>query len=294
LHLEYSTWVDEVCSPFREFVDKLYTFKLEGGWKSVIGKLLMNNLYGKFSQSRAPNQLVPHEKYLAMAAQYEELPDSLSDIEELLDEEGNTQAVLIKPEGLYFPKHANQHWGSYITAAARIKLHRLMVKHNAFYVDTDSILTTDPLTETKELGALSLQQECRSAYLAGPKAYYLQGEDPKIRVKGVPNRAGYYWCQEPDGACFWAPTDELQLKALEGYEIAFDAPLKLLESFRRKTLPIWVVQDGRMQIKENAVEAVANFWHPHVKQLKLVSDKRIIPAGNSGWTIPRTIRCLKR
>lgn len=279
-------WFDETEEPFTRFVDDLYAMKLEGGWKELIAKLLLNNLYGKFQQCRSPGRLLPHHDYLRMCAEHPQVFDQLTIVKEMRDPKtGNVLSVLVQPKGMVFPKHSNQHWGSEITAHARIKLHRLLIRYDALYCDTDSVLFRGSLPKSTQLGDLSLKQTVTSALLRGPKAYWLRGEENVIRVKGVPNRPGFMMT----GSGVYVNCDDLQRAALEGKQVAFDAPLKLMESFRKRTLPVWGENDqGERVIVDDAVDAKSNFWYPHRKALRFENDKRTVPPGG-GWTQPLII-----
>lgn len=285
LEQERSVWFDATEIPFRGFVDDLYALKLQGGWKELIAKLLLNNLYGKFQQCRSPGRFLPHYLYLRLCREEPEAFDKLKIVKELRDPRtGDITSVLIQHKGLVFPKHSNQHWGSEITAAARIKLHGYLTKYKAFYCDTDSVLFSGTLAKSSALGELSLQQEVSSALLRGPKAYLLRnGDQIKVRVKGVPSRPG--WMQDAATGEYLDCSD-IQQAALSGKLVAFDAPLKLMESFRKKTLPSWEEgNSGGRIIVDDSMDAKSNFWYPHTKQLKFENDKRIVPAGG-GWTKP--------
>lgn len=279
-----SIWFTETCQPFLNYVDDLYQLKLQGGWKELVAKLLLNNTYGKFAMSRPPAKLIPADEYLEERIRTPELFRDPQAVDEIRDKRGRLRAVVIKPEGYFFPRHSNQIWAAYITAAARIKLHSYLVNYGAYYCDTDSVLTTATLPITKELGVLSLQQTCTGATLKGPKAYALHSEKEKVRVKGVPNRPG--WCR--DGTTGeWLETADLQAMALDGKEIAFDAPLKLVEGFRKKSVPLMrKTPEGRWEIPETQEETRPNIWYTHTKQLRFVSDKRILRVGSGGWTDP--------
>lgn len=288
LKLHESIWFTETCRPFEGYINDLYKMKLEGGWKELVAKHLLNNLYGKFNMSRPPARMISAEDYLEERIKNPHLFKDPQAVDEIYNAKGELRTVIVKPEGFFFPKHANQLWGAYITAGARIKLHGYLVQHRALYCDTDSVLTTDALPQTKELGILALQQKCTGANLRGPKAYALHGDNAKVRVKGIPNRPGWYREYSDDGvAGRWYETGTLQAMALAGHEIAFDAPLKLVEGFRKKSVPVMRnSDDGIPYIPEEEEETRPNLWFTHTKRLKFVSDKRNLIQASGGWTEP--------
>lgn len=276
-----SIWFSARCRPFEGFVNDLYALKLQGGWKALVAKHLLNNCYGKFGQSRPPAQLIPGAKYLEYRIKNKVDSEVCT---ENRDKEGNIISVLIRPEGYEFPVHANVIWSAYITAAARIRLHSLLVQHNGYYCDTDSVLTSDTLPVSSELGVLALQTSCTGGTLAGPKAYALfdGGEVLKLKVKGIPNRPG--WVQANDGRIY--DTTDLQAMALMGYRIYFDSPLKLVEGFRKTHVPKMEKDiHGNLYLADAELEAKPNIWYTHHRQLNFACEKRILD-GKSGWTRP--------
>jgi hypothetical protein len=78
-------------------------------------------------------------------------------------------------------------WSAYITAAARIKLHKSMTEET-LYCDTDSILSETPVPESKELGDLSLVGMFRRIRIILPKLYEFETFDgsKKQAAKGIP------------------------------------------------------------------------------------------------------------
>jgi hypothetical protein len=90
----------------------------------------------------------------------------------------------IKP--FYLP-----HISSYVTAYARIELHKAMVKNDRalLYLDTDSIWTVG-IPEIKlsdEMGEWKIEKECSEAGILALKCYSYQekGKELTVRIKGV-------------------------------------------------------------------------------------------------------------
>jgi hypothetical protein len=275
-----SIWFSATCIPFKDFVRTLYGLKLQGGWKALVAKHLLNNNYGKWNQSRPPKQLLPASEYIG---------SNITDpVTPMYGKDGELISVLVQPEGYQFPIHSNIIWGSYITAGSRIKIHQLLEKHKGLYCDTDSCLLEGRIPKTDGLGELSLETSCTGAYLAGPKAYALfrDGQIEKLKVKGIPNRPG--WVKGDDGNIY--DTADLQAMALMGYQIFFDSPLKLIEGFRKKTVPQMLRDvEGQPYLSGEEIDAAPNIWYTHSRQLQLKCDKRILD-GKSGWTRPIEIK----
>lgn len=223
LHEAYGT--DIGCEPFNNFVDVNYELRLSSttDFNTTFYKLVLNNLYGKFSQRN------PH-----VECRNKEMP---------LWEEEKTGAILIRVLGeLYFyefpmsepPVTANFAWGTYITSYARIKWHKIASEcHRVgtiLYGDTDSVLYlhkgVDPDIELHptKLGALK-EERYKFANFVMPKGYILQTLEGKWKVacKGVPLPREFD--KEKVGTM-----DNPQLQFLLGGETTVKKPVRLRES----------------------------------------------------------------
>lgn len=272
-------WFDSTCRPFEGYVNDIYAMRRRGGFHSTVGKLLGNNLYGKMGQSNPPGKLVTWDQYLEMITECEtaEQEMELNESATVYEKNGEPIAVCLQSEEKVFPKHSNIIWASYITAAARIKLHSFFAEYKALYCDTDSVLTKKPVEKCPDLGALSLQSTHTACEIIGPKSYKF---DDKVALKGVPKKSGW---QELPGGRGWTEIADIRLAALSGERVAYRAPLRLTESFIREDLPEMVDASGCgvFELIQHAVPATVNYWHPKIKQLSRKSDKR---NGTNGWT----------
>ena len=157
---------DKIEKPFDDYIDFCYQKRLAstGELDSLIWKLFMNSLYGKFAS---------HKGLIIIK----------NDKETILDSE---------------PRHANVIWSAYCTAYARLKLLKyLRSTSDCFYTDTDSLFTSDILPVSTKLGELKLEGIYKQAEFKGNKLYTMygntveemeQGKKPKTttRAKGVP------------------------------------------------------------------------------------------------------------
>lgn len=124
-------------------------------------KTLMNALYGKFGQSGEILQVFPS-----------------------WEEAGEPSRLgwrLHRHEGEPAP-FANMIWAAYITAGARVRLHKLLVEYRALYCDTDSVFTRTRIEPAKELGALALKEVAAWADIRAPKVY---ATPSAVHIKGV-------------------------------------------------------------------------------------------------------------
>jgi hypothetical protein len=152
-------------------------YKQEGNeCYSLICKLLMNSLYGKFATKT-------EEEFKCLP-----LKESMS---KGIDITGFTpdwdRDLLYKS----ITKRVDKNYiipifSSYVTAYGRIKLHKALVKLKGKYCDTDSIFTTEQIEDSKELGELKLEKVSEETYIVKPKMYHLKGKDfVNIKMKGI-------------------------------------------------------------------------------------------------------------
>lgn len=289
-------WFDASERPFRDFVVNLFQVRQKGGMYDLVGKLCLNSTYGKFGQCRPAGTLMSEVEWLEWASENRKEAEALVSSDAVSSYRGNDGeiiAILIQPDEMVFPKHSNQVWAAMITAAARIKLHGLLVRLGGIYCDTDSVLTREPIEDATELGALGLKDVVTGGVILGPKCYQFHHpaeakSKVTTRIKGVPSRAGWF---SPDGVRWWE-TPNVREHALLGLEVAYLAPMKLIEGMRRDTVPTLLPIAGPMATVDapreyvwgEAISAKPNLWFPHRKCLKLENDKRhVLP---SGRTVP--------
>jgi len=175
----------ETFYPFKKFVNDLYTkrlkFKKEKSPMAYVTKILMNSLYGKFAQKFQDLDTWVHESNVDMqllekAVKFERVHDWFRF--------GNQTRI---PAAFCFPIIA-----AYTTAYARDELHKLLVKANAVYCDTDSIITRKSFPETNELGGLKCEGYINGGVICRPKTYMLtgnfEGKKYKCAIKGIGKR----------------------------------------------------------------------------------------------------------
>lgn len=142
------------CFPFVKFIDDFYSKRMEAkargnAFEVLFYKLFMNNLYGKWCQHKGGSTVSREPLSASVALRQKTTLDRKM---------GNFYCYTSQKEEP--PKTANFMWGVYVTAYARMELHKGMQKvHDMggtlIYCDTDSIMFTgcaNPLPLGKELG----------------------------------------------------------------------------------------------------------------------------------------------
>lgn len=134
--VEGYVWPERIA-PFREMVDRCEALRKDAPSKSGLSefvKYLQNSLYGKFGTRReAEDVLLTEDEELAMKHGYR--PAIRPESGEIVD------GVWIKGKEIDAP-YIQPQWAAYVTAYARIKLHRLIRKvgiSECWYGDTDSV-----------------------------------------------------------------------------------------------------------------------------------------------------------
>lgn len=175
---------------FSRFISDLYEerkrLKEQNNPLQFVLKIVMNSSYGKFGQRTETNEIMECESMKEFLT-YCQAGAEILDAENLV--------VSIKRQS--YSMFRLVHIASYITAAARIKLYRALKEADkegiVIYCDTDSIITTAELENSKELGRLKLEYKCKKFRAFAPKVYYMETETEKVyKAKGFPKK----WLKE--------------------------------------------------------------------------------------------------
>lgn len=152
--------------------------------------------------------------------------------------------------------YTNYIWSSYITAAARIRIHEGLVNHHGMYTDTDSVATFDDIGESKDLGAMSFDGWSRNVEFVAPKTYLCENEEGtvKVRTKGIPSSA----------------LGIRTLRTLQGHTIAEVVPYKEMDR-----LCMEYVFQRAMRFREGVVRGIEpNSWGMVYKMIRLQERDR--------------------
>lgn len=189
---------------FRSFVDFFYNarkrFSVEGRPEFAhFSKLILNSLYGKFGQQTTDFRAAGYNP---------DLPDEAGETYSLFDGktvkyrrlDGLTEIETGTREAYNaFPAIA-----SYITAAARVSLHKFIMiarEENVLYCDTDSLFVNSEgysklsaSMNAHELGKLKLEGTADEITIRGPKRYIFGSKERNkgIRKDAVKVRDGVY------------------------------------------------------------------------------------------------------
>lgn len=203
---------------FKKFVETLYKmrkdYKSQGNNMEYCIKILMNSLYGKFGMHKIEKttffNMDNYEDATALIVKAE------SEGRKVKMNSINEGYVVVKED--YDGISSIPIWAVYVTAYARIKLHRLILEYEPVYVDTDSIVTKKEVIDNKELGELKLEKMVHNGIIVKPKLYFFDGE---IKAKGLPI---------PKDA---KSRQKLILKILQGKVIKYDKFVKVKEGIGR-------------------------------------------------------------
>ncbi len=163
---------------FKKYVETLYKLRFsqgEGTVLSIICKLLMNSLYGKFGMNLNKENIT------------QEFKEGNKEFRTF--EASNGKAYELFKEKKVLDSYTNTAIASFVTSYARILMHEMMSKipeNDLYYTDTDSIWTTKKMRSGRALGALKLEKahEGGAAFLL-PKVYK---SNFKLKFKGFNDR----------------------------------------------------------------------------------------------------------
>lgn len=173
----------EMVRPFDAYVARLFELKNNArGLSRTAYKLLLNSLYGKFSQQGSRVHAVPLDKLLAM-----ENPPL---------EWRPWNGLAIYSTDHEPPPWSNHVWPAFVTARARVRLaetaHRVIARGGrVLYCDTDSLMFEGVVRFPKKArapGDFELRGTYRQALIVGKKEYALEVKRGRweTHAKGVP------------------------------------------------------------------------------------------------------------
>lgn len=215
--VNWSVYSKKTCRPFDEYIKDLYSLRLKyqktNNPMQAVVKLFMNGLYGKFGQKfKDRDNWIP-------------IPTSIEELHKInfYDRIGNY--IRIKndklPAAFCIPL-----WSAYVTSYGRMRLHDLSIQTNPYYVDTDSLITSEKIMASSDLGKLKLEYTINSGIILKPKMYMLNTDHGDVvRAKGLGIRM----------------SKDMFMEFLNIPTIKYKKFLKPKESWRRGLLPNQIV-----------------------------------------------------
>jgi len=208
---------------FASYVNDLYKLRMSASDKSEehTYKLLLTSLYGKFG-----TKAFSDTKFYDMR----DKPDS--EIEAFSFEYFNTENEVygeVTDSGyIQKPQEAKAGYvlpiiASYITARSRILLHEYIATYEAWYCDTDSLITDHEIETSKALGSLKIEEEIENGMIVRAKFYRT---DKRVKLKGIPKQIVTEAGKQPLTA---REFDQIVLDKV----VTFDRFTKLREAYKR-------------------------------------------------------------
>jgi hypothetical protein len=280
---------DFKVEPFTKYITDMYRMRLKAkenkdDLMQLTYKNLLNHLYGKFAQKNETTILLPRNKmrqcdcggtcrfkyHLKNGDIFTAMPMDMNGL------------VLRKEKGDY-PMHANCIWSAYVTAMARDRLYRALIKVEEakgllIYCDTDSVIYEAPspiLEDSKALGEFKLEGVYEYAHFKLPKLYCLRDKKTTIyKAKGIPTK------QNNEGILTFPGKDYF-----ETGKASFRKPNKLRESLRKD----FIIKNQKRNLKPKKIEKlIPNYWELRDKECTGKYDKRIVD--KNGFTTPIVIK----
>lgn len=219
--------VRKINNFFSDYVDIIYKKKqnAKNDYELLLNKLLLNSLYGKFGFNGDIEEIKKLENYNE---------NFISQI--IINKKGDIYKFLKKR---ITTKYMNVLISAYITAGARIELHKHLEKcdNNLIYCDTDSVHTTKNIyKKSDKLGVMAYEQKYNSGLYVLPKLYNLGKQ--KIKGKG-----------------FKLKTNKDFMSLIETGKIIINRPHRIKTSLK---FP----------------EKKINYWHDEIKEIRSHYTKR--------------------
>jgi hypothetical protein len=289
---------------FHEYVTRLYEMRLEAKKKNdsvmdVISKLLLNSLYGRFGLNCVREQLQP-----------DDFSEGSGDTEFILDTPNGEIGFCRKEE--MSKLFSNVAIASYVTTYGRIKLHKALLEaEDAWYCDTDSIITSSEMEHSNVLGALKLEQQIDGdAAFILPKAYaYYASKNVDsiknplgkvVKVKGLSDKLVKRYTPS-DLMDFFRGTFEIRKLEARGEVIEAARKREKLTVIRTEVFDEITDNHGNPRLVGKGLKGLTRALHddrrmvanenPLIREIRCLYDKRkLIETSNGISTMPWEIK----
>ncbi len=167
---------------FKRYVETLYEIREKSerdSVDSVLAKLLLNSCYGRTGIRRDREGVVVDRGQCGII-DFCEIPTA------------SGVKIRLAKEPKVIDTFSNVAIAAWVTSAARIHMHKLYMKNPEalYYTDTDSLFTTDKVTDSKKLGDIKCEYTCKGVCFLLPKSYVVEGIEgmkettKKVTMKG--------------------------------------------------------------------------------------------------------------
>ena len=218
LEMKDCTYYTDTFPVFKNYVDFMYKKRLEAKEQKssfeVFYKLMMNSLYGKFAMKNITNT-----EYF--------IPETNEDVLFNIKRGSDKANISVNMGELSYINNPREYdgifsfpiWSCYVTAYARILMHKYICESEPVYIDTDSLFTTKEIKSGKLLGELKLECVIKHGIIIKPKAYYIN-ESVKFKGLRIPKDQKH--------------VDRLFKNVLEQKPIRYEKFVKIKEGIKRK------------------------------------------------------------
>jgi hypothetical protein len=172
--LVYTRCFDDYKSFVKDLYAKRVKYKQEENAVEFVIKLMMNSSYGKLGQDNSKMTKCVHISKVK----------DLSKIESFVGKPDYQDGWANVKDKQKTPAFVHVIVASYVTALARIHMHRMMREHDVIYTDTDSIITKDEMRHSRELGDLKLEKTIDVPLIVVRPKVYVYADS--VRCKGFP------------------------------------------------------------------------------------------------------------
>lgn len=267
-----STCYRKTWYAFGSYVETLYKKRMSAtdGADKHVYKLLLNSLYGKFGSRRFTDTEL--FDYSAMGedereALVKEYFDPKNEVFGDVIDHGFVQKPTEAKAGYVIPIFA-----SYISSRARILLHHYISTYQAWYCDTDSLITDKKIPCSSKLGDLKLEETINDGYIVKPK-YYRTNQ--RFKIKGVSKII------ERDGVESRINSTTFDEILLSGH-VRFKRFTKLRESYKRGIRPNTIIPVEKELDPNDTKREWGEVWDPTTTQtsipLIIHSDREEMPS----------------
>jgi hypothetical protein len=220
LDMKECVYYTKTYKVFEKYVHFMYGKRMENKEKKspfeVFYKLMLNSLYGRFAMKNISNtefffaetdkEIVKQIKHHKDTSKFDINPNKLS---------------YVVTDSMYDGISSIPIWSCYVTAYARVLMHKYICETKPVYIDTDSLFTKTIIKTSKLLGDLKLEDTIKHGIVIKPKAYFVN-EAVKFKGMRIPKDTKHI--------------DRLKKNVLAEKPLRFEKFVKMKEGIKRNML----------------------------------------------------------